>query len=74
MEGKDKELITRLISENEEFAKLCKEHDEYEEKLDELDKFHYLTTEQEISRKNIQKLKLKGKDRMEEIWRNSQKS
>lgn len=69
MEEKDKELVARLIRENEEFARLYKDHEEYEEKLDELEKFHYLTAEQEISRKNIQKLKLKGKDRMEEILR-----
>lgn len=66
--NKDKmELIESLKKENKEFSQLMNEHKEFEERLEELNKLKYLTPEQEIEKKKIQKLKLKGKDRMNEI-------
>ena len=53
-----------LLAGNKDFRKLYKEHEKYEKQLNELDRSHYLTPEQEIQRKTIQKLKLSGKDRM----------
>lgn len=63
------ELIEKLRKEDQEFAKLWDEHTGFESKLDEYSKLRYLTTEQEIDRKRIQKLKLLGKDRMADIIR-----
>jgi uncharacterized protein YdcH (DUF465 family) len=53
-----------LLAGNKDFRKLYEEHQKYEKQLNELDRNHYLTPEQEIQRKTIQKLKLSGKDRM----------
>lgn len=53
-----------LLAGNKDFRKLYEEHEKYEKQLSELDRNHYLTPEQEIQRKTIQKLKLSGKDRM----------
>jgi uncharacterized protein YdcH (DUF465 family) len=69
MEEMELQLIRRLIPKNEELKKLWDEHQGYEEKLEQLNKRRYLSTEEEIRRKEIQKLKLKGKDRIEEILR-----
>ena len=56
--------VKRLLSTNESFRKLYEEHFKYERQLAELDRAHYLTPEQEVQRKRIQKLKLSGKDQM----------
>jgi hypothetical protein len=40
-------------------------HKDYESKLAELDTRHYLTTEDQVERKKLQKKKLVEKDRME---------
>lgn len=61
-----------LLAGNEDFRKLYEEHEKYETQLKELDKNHYLTPEQDIQRKTIQKLKLSGKDRMSLMVRQSQ--
>ena len=53
-----------LKKENHEFSQLMKEHEVLEGKLDELNKLKFLTPDQEIEKKRIQKLKLKGKDKM----------
>ncbi|MFA5652480.1 MAG: DUF465 domain-containing protein [Desulfomonilia bacterium] len=62
-------MIRRLIPKNKELKKLWDEHLDYEEKLEQINKRRYLSTEEEIRRKEIQKLKLRGKDRIEEILR-----
>ncbi|HON37291.1 MAG: DUF465 domain-containing protein [Desulfomonilia bacterium] len=69
MEETELQMIRRLIPKNKELKKLWDEHLEYEEKLEQLNKRRYLSTEEEIRRKEIQKLKLRGKDRIEEILR-----
>lgn len=63
----DSELIEKLKSENLEFRKLIKEHEDYEKKLKAFDSKKYLTTEESLERKRIQKLKLSGKDKIEMI-------
>jgi uncharacterized protein YdcH (DUF465 family) len=63
------DLIENLKKEDREFCQLMKEHEEFEEKLNEFNKLKFLTPDQEIEKKKIQKLKLKGKDRMAEIIR-----
>lgn len=61
---KDNPTFQSLLDKNEQFRRLYEEHLKYERQLEELDKIHYLTPEQEMQRKTIQKLKLSGKDQM----------
>ena len=67
METKDEALIIKLIQENEELRKHWEEHLEFERILEEFNKRRYLTPEETMERKRIQKLKLAGRDRIEEI-------
>jgi uncharacterized protein len=67
MEKRDEELISQLIPENEELGKLVKEHKEFESQLDELKKRLYLSDEENREKKRVQKLKLAGRDRIEQI-------
>jgi len=69
MEENDLQLIRKLIPKNKELKTLWDEHLEYEEKLDQLNKRRYMSTEEEMKRKELQKLKLRGKDRIAEILR-----
>lgn len=69
MEETDLQLIRKIIPKDQELKRLWDEHLEYEEKLDQLNKRRYLSTEEEIRRKEIQKRKLQGKDMIEEILR-----
>jgi hypothetical protein len=69
MEKRDEELIERLIPENKELGRLVAEHKEFESQLDELKKRLYLSDEENREKKRIQKLKLAGRDRIEQILR-----
>ena len=69
MAGNDMDLIQRLSEENPRFRKLHEEHLLFEKQLQELDDRTYLSPEEDLERKKIQKLKLAGKDEMEEILR-----
>ena len=69
MEKRDEELIQQLLSKNEELQTLMKEHEDFETKLDELKKRLYLSGEENQERKRLQKLKLAGRDRIEQILR-----
>lgn len=70
----DKEITDLLIKENEEYRKLDEEHRDLENILVEIDRKVYLTTEEEVERKRVQKLKLLKKDRMAEIVREYKKT
>ena len=65
----DNPTVKQLLEESDRFRKLYEEHRKYEKQLEELDKAHYLTPEQELQRKTIQKLKLSGKDQMSQLVR-----
>jgi uncharacterized protein YdcH (DUF465 family) len=65
----EEEIAKVLGSENEEFQKLKEEHMELESQLAKFDSHVYLTPEEELERKRIQKLKLAKKDRMAELIR-----
>jgi uncharacterized protein YdcH (DUF465 family) len=69
MEKRDEELIDELIPENEELGKLVKEHKEFESQLDELKKRLYLSDEENREKRRLQKEKLAGRDRIEQILR-----
>ncbi len=71
---KEQELVDCLKKENEEFRKLLQEHHDLEGMLGEIDKKVYLTPEEEVERKRMQKLKLAKKDRMAELIRDFKKS
>ena len=69
MEDADLQLIRKLIPKNKELKLLWDEHLGFEEKLEQFNKRRYLSTEEELRRKELQKLKLLGKDKIEEILR-----
>ncbi|MBA3071328.1 MAG: DUF465 domain-containing protein [Nitrospirae bacterium] len=71
---KEQEIAEILLKENEEYKKLREEHKSLEGALAEIDKKVYLTPEEEVERKRIQKLKLTKKDRMAELIREYKKS
>ena len=66
-EGYNEDLIEKATNENKEFKSLYLEHLELEKKLSELNKSKFLTTERDIEKKRLQKIKLSGKDRMAKI-------
>lgn len=67
MEKWDEELIARLLPRNEELRKHIEEHRRYEEQLEKFNQRPYLTTDEEVEKKRIQKLKLAGRDKIEAI-------
>lgn len=67
MEKKEEDLILSLVDRVPELRVLYTEHVDLKKKLDTLNHKHYLTPEEEIEKKRLQKLKLAGKDRMMEI-------
>lgn len=71
---KEQEIIEKLKAENEEFIKISEEHRHLDNMLTEIDKKVYLTPEEEIERKKVQKQKLIKKDRMAEMIRDFKKS
>jgi len=67
MDERDEKLIERLVVQDKELKRYLDEHIRFEKKLEEYNKKPYLTTEEEIERKGIQKLKLSGRDKIEKI-------
>ena len=67
MEKWDEELIARLLPLDEELRTCVELHQGYEEQLEQLNQRPYLTTEETLERKRIQKLKLAGRDKIEAI-------
>jgi uncharacterized protein YdcH (DUF465 family) len=67
MEQQNPVVIQQLCEENPRFRKLHEEHLLFEKQLIDLDERVYLSAEEELERKKIQKLKLAGKDEMEDI-------
>lgn len=60
-------LLEKLKSENHEFRRLHEEHTSLKSRVEELNKLKFLTSDQELEKKTIQKEKLIKKDRMDEI-------
>jgi uncharacterized protein len=69
VEVKEEALVSRLRIEDSEYQKLEQEHRKLEDTLMSFEAHRYLTPEQEVERKRIQKLKLVAKDRMMDIIR-----
>ncbi len=71
VEVKEEVLVEKLRVENPEYRKWEQEHRKLEDSLMGFETHRYLTPEEEIERKRIQKMKLAAKDRMMEILRRS---
>jgi uncharacterized protein len=63
----DPTLLEKVQDENDEFKKLYEEHLELKHRVEKLNKLSFLSPEQELEKKTVQKQKLKGKDRMAKI-------
>lgn len=63
----DPTLLEKVQGENEEFKKLYQEHLDLKHRVEKLNKMSFLSPEQELEKKTVQKQKLKGKDRMAKI-------
>ena len=67
MEASDEALIAKLVDQDPVLKRLVDEHLDYERRLDEMNRRPYLSTEEDIERKRLQKAKLAGKDKIERI-------
>jgi uncharacterized protein YdcH (DUF465 family) len=67
MEEKDEALIRTLLEREPELRRYYEEHVDLERRLGAFQQKHYLTPEEEVERKRLQKLKLAGKDKIMEI-------
>ena len=67
MEAKEEALIQSLIDTDPELRRHYEEHVELKRQLEDLRQKSFLTEEEEIEQKRIQKQKLAGKDRIMEI-------
>jgi hypothetical protein len=67
MEKHEEDLIRSLIDHDPELRQHYEEHLLLEKQLAALQHKHFLTPEEEVERKRIQKIKLAGKDRIMEI-------
>jgi uncharacterized protein YdcH (DUF465 family) len=67
MEKHEEELIQSLLDKDGELKRYYEEHVALEKQLAAFQHRHYLTPDEEIQKKRLQKLKLAGKDHIMEI-------
>jgi len=67
MDAREDALIRSLLNTEPELCRYYEEHTQLKQRLQELRQKSFLTEEEEIEKKTIQKQKLAGKDRMMEI-------
>ncbi len=67
MEQTELELVEKYKKENPELDKLWTAHLDYEKQLDELAKIQFPTIEDETKIKDIKKMKLAGKTRLNQL-------
>lgn len=67
MEKSDELLIARHIQQDEELRKSVEEHRSLESTLEDFNKRLYLTPQEEMEKKRLQKMKLYSKDRIFQI-------
>lgn len=65
MEQSDLEIIKKYRESDEQLNKLYHEHVDFEKQLDEYNNKSYLSANDEMQRKMIQKKKLLGRDQIE---------
>ena len=63
----EKEALNKILNSNNDFKRLYNEHSELKLKIDHMNKTKFLTTEEEVEKKQHQKQKLFLKDKMEII-------
>ncbi len=76
MEKRDIEIIEKYSPVDDELKRHVEEHQKFEKILEDFNRRVYLSPEDEVEKKRIKKLKLKGRDKIEEIlakYRNLQK-
>lgn len=64
MDAKDEAVLAAWIDKDEELKQMVDEHRSFEKQLAEFNQKLYLTTEEAMEKKRIQKLKLAGKDKI----------
>ena len=67
MEKSDEDLIARYVDQDDELKKHVENHKRFENVLEDFNRRVYLTPEEEMEKKKIQKTKLHGKDRIHRI-------
>jgi hypothetical protein len=67
MEKNDLDMIKRYVEADPELKRYMDEHVEFERLLEEYNRRPYLTAEESLERKRLQKLKLAGRDKIEQI-------
>ena len=67
MEKKDEELIQTLLEREPDLRRYYEEHVDLERQLDSFQQKLYLTPDEEVEKKRLQKRKLAGKDKIMEI-------
>ncbi len=67
MEKADAELVARWIDKDPELKRRIEDHEDFERQLEEFNRRAYLTAEETVERRRIQKLKLAGRDAIEQI-------
>ena len=65
----DQSMVQKLVDVHPRFRMLYEEHLFFEKELNSLDEKPFLSPDQEVERKKVQKLKLAGKDEMLRIAR-----
>lgn len=70
MEAADLTVVEELCNSNPRFRMLYEEHLILEKELTDFEEKVYLTPDEEVARKKVQKLKLAGKDEMQKILHN----
>ncbi len=56
-----------LLASNDEFRRLCEEHQQYSKRLESLTQKRYLSDDEKLEEVRLKKLKLRLKDQMESI-------
>jgi hypothetical protein len=74
MERTDEVLIERYIQQDGELKRYVEDHRKLESALEDFNKRIYLTPQEEIEKKKLQKLKLVSKDRIYAILAKYRKS
>ena len=70
---KEAEVIDSLRNENDEYKKIEEEHRKLNQYLVEMSKKKFLSSEEEIEKKKLQKQKLQYKDKLAQIIREYKK-
>ena len=67
-------LLEKLVTENPEFKKIYDEHSVLKNLVEEMNQRKFLSPEEELKKKNIQKQKLIYKDKLSKILENQKTS